>query len=210
MAQDKAAAILEALEVAGAAHGVDVVDVEVVGATKAPTVRVRLDWSDEGKGTISLDDVAAQTEWVSDVIDVVDPFPGSFTLEVSSPGLDRPLRRERDFVRFAGEQVALTTTAMEGRKRSSGKLVGVREGQVVLDTDEGEVSIALDECVAATSRPRSPRARRRPSRSSRRARPSQRRPPTRASSPQISGMTVWRAAPRMLYRPGRNDTWHLR
>ena len=112
MAQDKAAAILEALEVAGAAHGVDVVDVEVVGATKAPTVRVRLDWSDEGKGTISLDDVAAQTEWVSDVIDVVDPFPGSFTLEVSSPGLDRPLRRERDFVRFAGEQVALTTTAM--------------------------------------------------------------------------------------------------
>ncbi|WP_333790105.1 ribosome maturation factor RimP [Parolsenella catena] len=153
MAQDKAAAILEALEVAGAAHGVDVVDVEVVGATKAPTVRVRLDWSDEGKGTISLDDVAAQTEWVSDVIDVVDPFPGSFTLEVSSPGLDRPLRRERDFERFAGEQVALTTTAMEGRKRFSGKLVGMREGQVVLDTDEGEVSIALDEVRRCTIKP---------------------------------------------------------
>ena len=128
MAQDKAAAILEALEVAGAAHGVDVVDVEVVGATKAPTVRVRLDWSDEGKGTISLDDVAAQTEWVSDVIDVVDPFPGSFTREVSSPGLDRPLRRERDFERFAGEQVALTTTAME-------------------------VSIALDEVRRCTIKP---------------------------------------------------------
>ena len=153
MAQDKAAAILEALEVAGAAHGVDVVDVEVVGATKAPTVRVRLDWSDEGKGTISLDDVAAQTEWVSDVIDVVDPFPGSFTLEVSSPGLDRPLRRERDFERFAGEQVALTTAAMEGRKRFSGKLVGMREGQVVLDTDEGEVSIALDEVRRCTIKP---------------------------------------------------------
>ena len=128
MAQDKAAAILEALEVAGAAHGVDVVDVEVVGATKAPTLRVRLDWSDEGKGTISLDDVAAQTEWVSDVIDVVDPFPGSFTLEVSSPGLDRPLRRERDFERFAGEQVAL-------------------------DTDEGEVSIALDEVRRCNIKP---------------------------------------------------------
>ena len=153
MAQDKAAAILEALEAAGAAHGVDVVDVEVVGATKAPTVRVRLDWLDEDKGTISLDDVAVQTQWVSDEIDVLDPFPGSFTLEVSSPGLDRPLRRPRDFERFAGEQVTLTTTATEGRKRFSGKLVGMREGSVVLDTDEGEASFELDEVRRCTIKP---------------------------------------------------------
>lgn len=153
MAQDKAAAILEALEVAGAAHEVDVVDVEVVGATKAPTVRVRLDWADESRGTISLDKVAAQTQWVSDVIDVVDPFPGSFTLEVSSPGLDRPLRRERDFERFAGEQVTLTTTATEGRKRFSGTLVGMQEGSVVLDTDEDQVSIPLDQVRRCTIKP---------------------------------------------------------
>ena len=151
--EDKAAAILQALEVAGAAHGVDVLEVELVGATKAPTVRVRLDWMDEAKGTISLDDVAVQTEWVSEVVDVVDPFPGSFTLEVSSPGLDRPLRRERDFERFAGEQVALTTKAVEGRKRFSGKLVGMRDDLVVIDTDDGEQTFALDEIRRCAIKP---------------------------------------------------------
>ena len=153
MAQDKAAAILEALEAAGSAHGVDVVDVEVVGATKAPTVRVRLDWLDEARGTISLDEVSAQTEWVSDAVDELDPFPGSYTLEVSSPGLDRPLRRERDFERFAGEQVSLTTTATGGRKRFSGTLVGMREGSVVLDTDEGEATFPLCEVRRCSIKP---------------------------------------------------------
>ncbi len=153
MAADKTSTILEALEAAAEAHGVDIVDVEVVGATKAPTVRVRIDWLDEDADPISLDDVAAQTKWVSDAIDVVDPFAGSYTLEVSSPGLDRPLRRERDFVRFAGEQVSLTTNALEGRKRFSGELVGVREGAVVLNTEEGEASFELGEIRRCTIKP---------------------------------------------------------
>lgn len=151
--EDKAAAILQALEVAGAAHGVDVLEVELVGATKAPTVRVRLDWMDEAKGTISLDDVAVQTEWVSEVIDVVDPFPGSFTLEVSSPGLDRPLRRERDFVRFAGSDVSLSTTATEGRRKFSGRLEGVEDGRVVLTCDAERVEVPLDEVKKCKVRP---------------------------------------------------------
>ena len=145
MAQDKAATILEALEGVAASHDIDIVDVEVVGATKAPTVRVRIDWADEGREGISLDDVSAQTSWVSDAIDELDPFAGSYTLEVSSPGLARPLRRPRDFERFAGERVALTTTATEGRKRFSGDLVGLRDGQVVLSCDDGEVTVPLEE-----------------------------------------------------------------
>ena len=153
MAEDRAAGILAALEAAAGTHGVDVVDVEVVGATKAPTVRVRIDWADESRGTISLDDVAAQTGWVSDAIDELDPFPGSFTLEVSSPGLDRPLRRPRDFERFAGQTVSLATTATEGRRRFTGTLEGVREGSVVLATDEGEVAIALDQVRRCTIKP---------------------------------------------------------
>ena len=153
MAQDKAAEILAALEADAPAHGVDIVDVEVVGATKAPCVRVRIDWADEAKGGISLDDVAAQTGWVSAALDELDPFPGSFTLEVSSPGLDRPLRRARDFERFAGEKVALATTATEGRKRYSGQLVGMRDGSVVLATDEGEVLIPLEQVRRCTVKP---------------------------------------------------------
>ena len=153
MAQDKARDILVALEAAADTHGVDIVDVEVVGATKAPTVRVRIDWVEEQRGPISLDDVAAQTGWISDVTDELDPFPGSFTLEVSSPGLDRPLRRERDFERFAGEQVQLSTTATEGRKRFSGTLEGLREGAVVLATDEGELTVPLAEVRRCTIKP---------------------------------------------------------
>lgn len=153
MAQDRAAGILAALEAEADAHGVDVVDVEVVGASKAPCVRVRIDWADETRGTISLDDVAAQTGWVSDAIDALDPFPGSFTLEVSSPGLDRPLRRARDFDRFAGETVALTTTATEGCRRFTGALLGMRDGSVALKTDEGEVRIPLDQVRRCTIKP---------------------------------------------------------
>ena len=163
MAQDKAGSILARLEKVAEDHGVDVVDVEVVGATKAPCVRVRIDWADEARGPISLDDVAAQTGWVSDELDALDPFPGSFTLEVSSPGLDRPLRRERDFERFRGETVALTTTATEGRRRYTGENLGMRDGSVVLSTDEGEVKVPLYEVRRCTIKPDFSAASKRPS-----------------------------------------------
>ena len=109
--------ILGRLEKEAAERGIDVVDVEVTGAGKQTVVTVRLDHADESAETITLDEVAAQTGWVSAAIDELDPFPNSYLLEVSSPGLDRPLRRPRDFERFAGEQVALVTNATEGRKR---------------------------------------------------------------------------------------------
>ena len=108
--------IIAALEAKGAEHGIDIVDVEVVGATKNPCVRVRIDHADEQAPTITLDEVTAETGWISDAIDELDPFPAAFTLEVSSPGLDRPLRRERDFVRFAGSGRQPPTTATEGRR----------------------------------------------------------------------------------------------
>lgn len=137
--------LIGALEEIGAAHGIDIVDVEVVGATKAPTVRVRIDHADEEAEPISLDEVCAQNGWISDVVEDLDPFSGPYTLEVSSPGLARPLRRERDFVRFAGEAISLTTTATEGRKRFTGVLEGVRDGEVLLVCDGEEHAIALDQ-----------------------------------------------------------------
>ena len=79
--------IIEALEAAATNHDIDIVDVEVVGSVKAPVVRVRIDHADENAQTISLDEVAAETGWISLAIDELDPFPNSFTLEVSSPGM---------------------------------------------------------------------------------------------------------------------------
>ena len=146
-------AILAALEDEAASYDIDIVDVEIIGAKSSPVVRVRIDHADESLPTISLDEVAEQTAWISAVLDNLDPLPSSYSLEVSSPGLDRPLRRAHDFERFAGECVSLQTTAVEGRRRYSGRLGGLSGADVVLVTDEGEVHIPLAEIKSAKIKP---------------------------------------------------------
>ena len=113
-------AIIDALEAVASQHDVDIVDVELVGATKAPCVRVRIEGA-EGQ-SLSLNDVTANTKWVGDVIEELDPISSSYTLEVSSPGMARPLRRPCDFARFVGENCELTSTATEGRRKYAGKI----------------------------------------------------------------------------------------
>ena len=120
-------AIIDALEAVAPQHDVDIVDVELVGATKAPCVRVRIEGA-EGQ-SLSLNDVTANTKWVGDVIEELDPISSSYTLEVSSPGMARPLRRPCDFARFVGENCELTSTATETN--------------VTLELEDGE-SVTLD------------------------------------------------------------------
>ena len=120
-------AIIDALEAVAPQHDVDIVDVELVGATKAPCVRVRIEGA-EGQ-SLSLNDVTANTKWVGDVIEELDPISSSYTLEVSSPGMARPLRRPSDFARFVGENCELTSTATEAN--------------VTLELEDGE-SVTLD------------------------------------------------------------------
>lgn len=145
--------LIEALEERAPLHAVDIVGVEIVGASKSPVVRVRIDHADESQPTISLDEVTEQAGWISEVLDEVDPFPGSYSLEVSSPGLDRPLRRLRDFERFAGEDVSVVTTATEGRRKYSGELLGVTDGKIALRTDEGEFTFDISEIKTAKIKP---------------------------------------------------------
>ena len=120
-------AIIDALEAVAPQHDIDIVDVELVGATKAPCVRVRIEGA-EGQ-SLSLNDVTANTKWVGDVIEELDPISSSYTLEVSSPGMARPLRRPCDFARFVGENCELTSTATEAN--------------VTLELEDGE-SVTLD------------------------------------------------------------------
>lgn len=145
--------IIAVLEERALGHDIDIVDVEVVGSAKTPVVRVRIDHANEDGKTISLDEVAAETGWISDALDDVDVFPGSFTLEVSSPGMDRPLRRVRDFERFSGSQVSLQTTALEGRRRYTGKLLGIQENVVSLESDGMTYDIPLIEIKKCTLKP---------------------------------------------------------
>ena len=145
--------IVEALEAEAPAHEIDIVDVEVVGAKRAPIVRVRIDHADEELPTISLDEVSAQSDWVNEVIDELDPIPDSFMLEISSPGLARPLRKAHDFERFAGETIQLTTKAKEGRRKYTGELLGLVDGEGRISCDGESFSIAFDEVKSAKIKP---------------------------------------------------------
>ena len=78
-----------------------------------------------------------------DVIEELDPISSSYTLEVSSAGMARPLRRPRDFARFVGEDCELSSTATEGRRKYSGKIAAATETNVTLELEDGE-SVTLD------------------------------------------------------------------
>ena len=83
---------------------------------------------------------------VSGILEVEDPIRGQYSLEVSSPGLDRPLYQARDFDRFAGHQVTLHLLApVDGKRKFKGVLGGLRDGQVVIEMDKEELVVALDE-----------------------------------------------------------------
>ncbi|HET6655703.1 MAG TPA: ribosome maturation factor RimP [Gammaproteobacteria bacterium] len=110
--------------------GYSVVDIEYHPRGRQGTLRIFID-SPDG---ITLDDCGRVSHQVSGVLDVEDPIPGAYELEVSSPGLDRPLRTAADFERFAGREVKLQTHALvNGRRRFRGTLVGLEDEQVVLD-----------------------------------------------------------------------------
>ena len=145
--------ITDALEPIAAGRGIDVVDVEVVGASKAPCVRVRIDHADEDAPVISLDEVTAETAWISDALDELDHIPSSFTLEVSSPGMARPLRKPRDFARFAGQTVQVSLVPGEGRRRYTGTLLGIEGDVVSLECDGERVELPLDDIRKCTIKP---------------------------------------------------------
>jgi len=131
----------ELIEPAVTALGFELVGVEFIHG-KSGLLRVYIDHPDG----ISVDDCQAVSHQVSGVLDVEDPIRGEYTLEASSPGLDRPLFQARDFERFAGNQVDVRLLApVNGRRKFKGVLGGLRDGQVVLQMDDEELVVALDE-----------------------------------------------------------------
>ena len=89
----------------------------------------------DGKA-MGVDDCAGISREISAVLDVEDPFDGAYTLEVSSPGIDRPLVTSQDFERFAGFEAKVETGRLiGGRKRFRGRLIGLRDGNVRIMVD---------------------------------------------------------------------------
>lgn len=99
----------------------------------------------ESESGITVDDCARVSHAVSEVMDAEDPVTGHYTLEVSSPGLDRVLRTPAHFSRFVGGQVKLETKLpVGGRKRFFGRLAAADEAAIRLVMPEGEVELAID------------------------------------------------------------------
>jgi len=86
------------------------------------------------KGGVGLDDCEAVSRSVEEALDAEDPVPTAYTFEVSSPGLDRPLKTDRDYERYEGEDVEVSLyAARDGKKKFTGKLVGKKDGTVSID-----------------------------------------------------------------------------
>jgi ribosome maturation factor RimP len=123
------------------AMGYDLVRVQLSGAAGRATLQVMAERVDEVAMTI--DDCTEISRALSPILDVSDPITGAYSLEVSSPGIDRPLVRPKDFERWSGFEAKLETKApVSGRKRFKGLLLGL-DGDEVKIRDEAGVDFSL-------------------------------------------------------------------
>jgi ribosome maturation factor RimP len=114
------------------ALGYELVELEFHPQGRGGLLRVYIDKD----GGVTVDDCEAVSRQVSAVLDVEDPIPGAYTLEVSSPGLDRPLRKAADYARFAGEQARIELMLpLSGRRRFQGTLKGCEADEVSIEVD---------------------------------------------------------------------------
>ena len=119
--------------------GFELVQVRMVGGGRR-TLQVMAEPLDRNR-RMNVDDCAEISHAISAVLDVADPIPGSYALEVSSPGIDRPLVRREDFVRFAGLEAKLECDpAVDGRKRFRGIIRGLEQDEVVVEEENATMA----------------------------------------------------------------------
>jgi len=142
--------------------GYEVVRVQVTGSHH-PRLQIMAERAD-GSG-IDVEDCAVISRSISATLDVEDPFEGEFTLEVSSPGIDRPLTRHKDFSTWSGFDAKVEMkVGTTGRKRYMGRLLGLNEDEnIQIETEDGEIFtlvfddvqraklLLTDELIAAAS-----------------------------------------------------------
>ncbi|MGO9136673.1 MAG: ribosome maturation factor RimP [Syntrophales bacterium] len=105
-------------------EGMEIIDVECLKMKFRWLVRIYID----KEGGVTIDDCSEISKQVGDILDVYDVLPGSYTLEVSSPGLDRPLTRDKDFIKYRGSAVRIKTIEkLDGAKNFHGMLVDYLE-----------------------------------------------------------------------------------
>jgi ribosome maturation factor RimP len=126
--------------------GYELVELDAPAPGGSGTLRIYID----GEDGIGLEDCERVSHRVSGVLDVEDPIHGHYVLEVSSPGLDRPLRTEEHFRRQLGHQVKLVlTVGRPGRRRYKGRISGIEAGVLEIEVDGERIALPLSDIESA-------------------------------------------------------------
>lgn len=144
MYNDISRELLEIIEPIAAAHDLEIVDAEVRGGSGQARIRVVLD-TPAGDGRVTVGACALISREIGHSLDVADYLSADHLLEVCSPGVDRTLGREKDFVQALGRRVSIQTrTALSGRRRFRGELVAFEADEVCVRTDTESIRIPFD------------------------------------------------------------------
>lgn len=119
-------------------NDIELIDLEISGSPGRSLLKITID----KEGGVSLIDCEQYSRELEALLDVEDPIPGKYTLEVSSPGLDRPLRTIEDFVKRVGKKARIITeNPMDGQSFFVGRIVGVEGSAVLLDLGKSTVRV---------------------------------------------------------------------
>ena len=142
--------LTQLIEPEARALGFDLVRVKMFGGKSDPTLQVMAERPDTGQ--LTIDDCADLSRRISDVLDALevegkDPIPDAYRLEVSSPGIDRPLTRPQDYTNWAGHEAKVTLAEkIDNRKILTGDLVGIEGDQVTIDVrGHTRMTVGLDQ-----------------------------------------------------------------
>ncbi|MDB5456734.1 MAG: hypothetical protein JWP92_2319 [Caulobacter sp.] len=132
--------LIEILDPIAESVGFEIVRLRLMGANEQRRLQIMAERPD---GDMNVEDCAKLSRAISELLDVADPIAGEYLLEVSSPGIDRPLTRLKDFETYEGLEARLELDRIaDGRKRFKGVLAGVEDANVAIDLD-GEAETAL-------------------------------------------------------------------
>jgi ribosome maturation factor RimP len=148
MKDEVAAKVKAVAERVGASEGIEIVDVELLGGGRSRMLRIFID----KPGGVTHGDCELVSRDVGTILDVEDVVPGGrYTLEVSSPGLERKLAKPADFQRFLGQKARIVLKSpVENQRRWEGVLAGFADGVITLEPSSGKVlSIGLDQVEKA-------------------------------------------------------------
>jgi ribosome maturation factor RimP len=147
--------LIRLLEPEVATVGFELVELEYHGERGGGLLRLYIDHVGQAASAgVTVDDCARVSRAISSVLDAAEPIRGEYTLEVSSPGFDRPLRTAAHFARFRGSRVRVETALpRDGRRRWTGRLAAADDGGIVLEVDGQAVELKISEIRAARLAP---------------------------------------------------------